>query len=41
MEARVFHVVRLCEPTSTGCSPMGYIFINIHFLIFLDGYNVL
>ena len=28
VDARVFHVVRLCEPTSTGWNP-GYIFINI------------
>ena len=31
-EARVFHVVR----HSVGCSPMGYIFINIFCVIFLN-----
>jgi hypothetical protein len=37
MEARVFQVIRLCEPTSTGCSQWAYIFIiftcNIFWMI--------
>ena len=38
MEARVFHVVRLCEPMSIGCSP--YLLYSLC-IIFLDDYNVL
>jgi hypothetical protein len=40
MEARVFHVVRLCEPTSTGCSQWATSLLYSLFDI-LDDYNVL
>jgi hypothetical protein len=38
MEAKVFHVVWLCEPMFTGCSP--YLLYS-PCIIFLDDYNVL
>jgi hypothetical protein len=40
MEARVFHVVRLCEPTSTECSQWTTSLLYSLFDI-LDNYNVL
>ena len=41
MEARVFHVVRLCDPTSTGCSQWVTSLLYSLYIIFLDDYNVL
>ena len=40
IEARVFQVVRLCEPTSTGCSQWVTSLLYSLFDI-LDDYNVL
>jgi hypothetical protein len=41
MEVRVFQVVRLCEPTSTGCSQWATSLLYSLCIIFLDDYNVL
>ena len=41
MEVKVFQVVQLYESMSTGCSPMGYIFIIFFLYDILDDYNVL
>jgi hypothetical protein len=34
MEARVFQVVRLCEPTSTGCSHRLHLYYILSCMIF-------
>ena len=41
MEARVFQVVRLCEPTSTGCSQWATSLLIFFMYDILDDYNVL
>ena len=41
MEARIFHVVRLCEPTSTGCSQWATPLLIFFLYDILDDYNVL
>ena len=40
MEARVFHMIRLCEPTFTGCSQCATSLLYSLFDI-LNDYNVL
>ena len=41
MEARVFQVVRLCEPTSIGCSQWATSLLILSLCYILDKYIVL